>query len=170
MRRIIAVVGQGGKVTKKLEKTAYEVGKEIAKNNLIMMCGGRNDGIMHPAARGVAENGGISVGIIPESDLSKTSEYITIPVVTGMGFARNQIISLSCDAMIVIGGGVGTLTEVAYAYAYGKPIIYVEGTGGLVEPFVGKYMDSKKKVKIVKASNAQKAVESALKLIERCGR
>jgi len=164
---IIAVVGQSGKISRKLERVAYEVGKEIAKRKAILVCGGRNEGIMDAVARGAYENNGITVGIMPESDKSRTSRFIKIPILTGMGFARNQIIALSCDAMIIVGGGIGTLTEVAYAYAFGKPLIYIEGTGGLIKNYVGKYMDNKKIVKIIKAGNAREAVELAFKLAKK---
>ncbi|MBI2499090.1 TIGR00725 family protein [Candidatus Woesearchaeota archaeon] len=155
---LIAVVGHGDNAKKIHLKMAYKLGKEIAKKDHILLCGGRIEGIMGAAIKGCSDAGGISVGILPDSDLSKTSKHLKIPILTGMGFARNQIISLSCDGMIVVGGGVGTLTEVAYAYAYGKPIVFMKDSGGLVEQFSNKYMDEKERVKILEASTPEEAI------------
>ncbi len=165
MKRIlIAVVGHGLHAKKKHLKLAEEVGKEIAKRGGVVLCGGRSEGIMDAVAKGCKSMNGLVIGILPESDRSKVSKYVNIPIITGMGFARNQILALSCDAMIVIGGGVGTLTEMAYAYAYSKPIIVLKGTGGLSEKFVGKYMDEKRRIRVRSAKNARSAVELAFKL------
>jgi len=164
---LIAVVGHGLHANENHIKAAERVGKEIAKKDGIVICGGRPYGIMDAVARSVKKEGGITVGILPETDHSKTSKYVDIPILTGMGFARNQILAFSCDAMIVIGGGVGALTEVAYAYVYSKPIIVISGMEGLPAKFIGKYMNEKKKVKIIGAKNAKEAVELAFKLIEK---
>jgi hypothetical protein len=128
---LIAVVGHGMHAKEIHSKTAEELGREIAKKDWIVICGGRKEGIMEAVAKGVKKEGGISIGILPMADNSDTSEYINIPILTGMGFARNQIIAFSCDAMIIVGGGVGTLTEMAYAYRYSKPIVVITGLGGL---------------------------------------
>jgi len=164
---LIAVVGHGLHAKNEHLRVAEEVGREIAKRNGIVVCGGHNFGIMDSVARGVNSENGISIGIIPEDNLSKTSKFIDIPIVTGIGLARNQIIALSCDVMIVIGGGVGSLTEVAYAYRYSKPIIVIKNLSSIAEEYVGKYMDEKKSVKIVGANNAKEAVELAFKMIKK---
>jgi len=163
---VIGVVGHGTHATKIHEEVAKRVGELVAKRGGIVVCGGRNEGVMDAVARGVEEAGGISIGILPEADLSRASSHLTVAIPTGMGFARNQIIALSCDGMIVIGGGVGTLTEVAYAYAFSKPIVVIENLGGLVEQFIGRYLDKKERVKLVGAKTPEEAVELIFKLIE----
>jgi len=164
MRPVIAVVGHGKNAGPIHIKLAYEIGRSIAKKGGVLLCGGKAEGVMGAAAKGASEQGGIAVGILPESDKSKTSKFLTVPILTGMGFARNQILGFSCDAMIVVGGGVGTLTEVAYAYACKKPIIYLKPVNGLLKQFSGKYMDEKKAVKILEANGPEEAVEMAFKL------
>jgi len=164
---LIAVVGHGLHAKNEHLRVAEEVGREVAKRNGIVVCGGHNFGIMNSVAKGVHTENGITIGIVPEDNLSRTSKFIDIPIVTGMGLARNQIVALSCDAMIVIGGGVGSLTEVAYAYQYSKPIIVIKNLGSLLEQYIGKYMDKKKNVKIIGAYNAKKAVELAFKMIKK---
>lgn len=168
MRRpLIAIVGHGMHAKEEHIKVAEEVGREIAKKGGIVLCGGHSFGVMDAVAKGVQSENGLTIGIIPEDNLSKTSKYVDVPIVTGIGYARNQIIAFSCDAMIVVGGGVGSLTETAYAYRYSKPVIVIEGLGSIVEQYIGKYMDEKKAIKIVGAKNAKEAVELAFKLISK---
>jgi hypothetical protein len=163
---LIAVVGHGTHAKKEHIKIAEEVGKEIAKREGIIICGGHNLGVMEAVAKGANSENGITIGIIPEDDPSKTSKYVDIPILTGIGLARNQIIALSCDVMIVIGGGVGSMVEAAYAYRFSKPIIVIKNLGSMVEQYVGKYMDDKRIVKIIGTDDAKEAVDTAFKLIK----
>lgn len=166
-RPLIAVVGHGIHAKEEHIKTAEEVGREMAKKGGVVLCGGHSFGIMNAVAKGAQRENGMTIGIIPEDDLSKTSKYVDVPIITGISFARNQIIALSCDVMIVIGGGVGSLTETAYAYRFSKPVIVIEKLKSIVEPYIGKYMDEKKTVKILGAKNAKEAVELAFKSIKK---
>ena len=163
---LIAVIGHASHAKEIHLKTAYEVGKEIAKSGAILLCGGNPEGVPDAAAKGASESGGTVVGISPGVDRTTSSQYLTIPIYTNMGFARNQILGLSADALIAIGGGVGTLTEMAYSYAYKKPVIVIEGLGGIPEQYIGKYLDEKKTVKILGAKTPKDAVEMAKKLAE----
>jgi len=167
MKKIIGIIGHDKHAKKIHLEIAEEVGKEIALRGGIVLCGGNNGGVPNAVAKGVKQNNGLTVGISPDSDLTNFSKYIDIPILTGMGFARNQIIAFSADALISIGGGVGTFCEMAYGYAYSKPIVVIKGLKGLPEPFVGKYMDDKKKVKILGVNSAKDAVELAFKLIKK---
>ena len=85
---------------------------------------------MEAAARGASEEGGLTVGILPESDTSQMNPYIDIPIVTGIGYARNSIVAYSGDALIAVGGKLGTLSEIAYGLMQFKPVIGI-GTWGL---------------------------------------
>ena len=165
-RPMIGVIGHSIHARRIHLEVAEKIGKLIAKKGGIVVCGGRNVGVMDAVARGVKKEGGICIGILPESDLSQASEHLTIAIPTGLGYARNQIVALASDVVIVIGGGVGTLTEMAYAYNAGKPIIVIEGLDSIGEQFIGKYMDEKKKVKIRGVRTPEEAVELAFKLIE----
>ncbi|MFH1432353.1 MAG: TIGR00725 family protein [archaeon] len=165
-QKIIAVIGHASHAEKRHIDTAYEVGKEIAKQGAILITGGNSVGVPNAAARGAKCAGGISIGITPSSDGHDTSQYLTIPIHTGMGFARNQILGLTADALIAIGGGVGTFCEMAYSYVYKKPIIVITNQGGLPEQYAGKYLDEKKTAMIHEAKTPKKAVELAIKLTE----
>jgi uncharacterized protein (TIGR00725 family) len=106
----------------KLAQTAYTVGKLIAENGAVLICGGMG-GVMEAACRGAVEAGGITVGILPGSSAKDGNKYLSIPVVTGIGYARNSIVVQSSQALIAIGGKYGTLSELAYAAQFGVPVV-----------------------------------------------
>lgn len=119
---IIGVMG-GGTATPKDMAAAYELGRLIAKEGWILLNGGRNGGIMDASAKGAADHGGITVGILPDENNASVSEYIKIPVLTGMGNARNAINVLSSNVVVACPGGAGTLSEIALALKCGKTVI-----------------------------------------------
>ena len=101
---------------------AEQVGREIAKKGGILVCGGLT-GVMEGAARGAQSEGGLTIGILPGENARDANPHIDIPIVTGIGKARNSIVVLSSDAVIAVHGKYGTLTEIAYALHYGVPIV-----------------------------------------------
>jgi len=101
---------------------SYEIGKYIAKNKWILISGGKG-GIMEDVSMGAAEEGGIVIGILPDSDFNSANRFCNIVIPTGIGYARNLTNILSGDVIIAIGGKSGTLSELAYAWQFGKPII-----------------------------------------------
>lgn len=119
-KKIVAVIGASEGTGKDLD-SAREVGALIAERGWTLICGGLT-GVMEEASRGAAEAGGTSVGILPQADASHANRFVTIPIATNMGHARNMIIVHSADAVIAIGGGHGTLSEIAVALKLGKPV------------------------------------------------
>ena len=103
-------------------KNAEIAGREIAKRGGIVICGGLS-GIMEAASRGAKLENGLVVGILPGSDPQAANEFIDIPVVTGLGEGRNLIVVKSSEALIAIGGGFGTLSEISFALRLDIPII-----------------------------------------------
>jgi len=101
---------------------AYKVGQMVAERGAILYCGGLG-GVMEASAKGAVSKGGITVGILPGANTSDANEYITIPVVTGMGHARNVILVRSSEALIAISGSHGTLSEIALALKMWKPVV-----------------------------------------------
>lgn len=148
MKKMIAVIG-GRRVQKELLREAEKVGRLIAQKGLVLICGGLN-GVMEAVAKGAKAEGGITIGILPQDHKRDANEYIDIPIVTGMGIGRNVIIARTGDALIAIGGEYGTLSEIAFALQLDKPVIGI------------KTWDIKG---IIKAENAEEAVDNALKLI-----
>ena len=104
------------------EKLAEEVGRELARRGATLICGGL-EGVMQAACRGAHSEGGLTVGILPGNRRQDANPYVSIPIVTGMGYARNPIVVRSGQAVIAIGGSYGTLSEIAYAFQDGIPVI-----------------------------------------------
>lgn len=104
------------------KKLAFEVGVEIAKAKAILICGGLG-GVMEEAARGAKSQGGLTIGILPGTDRTTANPYIDIPIVTGLGEARNIIIVRSSQVIIAIEGSYGTLSEIAFCLKLNVPLI-----------------------------------------------
>lgn len=121
MRTAIGVIGTG-EASEEEVNAAFEVGREIARRNCILVCGGMT-GVMEAACRGAKSGEGLTVGIIPGETKAEANPYVDIPVVTGIGHARNIIVVRSSDAIIAIGGSYGTLSELAFALRLKIPII-----------------------------------------------
>lgn len=120
---LIGVIG-AGECSDEVKNNAYLVGKTIAENGGIMVCGGLG-GVMEAAAKGAKENSGITIGILPSVEKSNANKFIDIVIPTGMGKARNIIIVNMADALVALPGKYGTLTEIAFALHMNKPIISV---------------------------------------------
>jgi len=102
---------------------AQRLGGLIAKEGWILLNGGRASGIMEASARGAKENGGLTIGILPGNDPAWASEYIDIPILTGIGFARNYINVLTSEVVVALPGRTGTISEIALALNIGKKVI-----------------------------------------------
>src|SRR5216117_1994365 len=120
-RTIIAVVG-GSTCTSEEAEWATAVGRLIAKGGAVLLCGGLG-GVMEAAARGAQQAGGLTLGILPGADPNEANPYIDVPLATGMGEMRNALIVRAAQAVIAIGGGWGTLSEIALAQRIGTPIV-----------------------------------------------
>ncbi|MBD3307683.1 TIGR00725 family protein [candidate division KSB3 bacterium] len=125
-RPIIGVMGAGDHATETAMRHAYTLGTLIAQKGWILLNGGRNAGVMEASAHGAKEAGGLIVGILPDADRHRASEYLDIPIVTGLGSGRNTINVLSSDVIIACQGGAGTLSEIALAVKAGKPVILLD--------------------------------------------
>lgn len=109
------------------EANARRVGQLLAENGAIVICGG-GVGVMAAVARGVRERDGLVIGIRPGPDRTDASPDLSAVIVTNLGEARNAVIVWSADAVIVIGGSWGTLSEVALAKRRGGvPVISLAG-------------------------------------------
>jgi uncharacterized protein (TIGR00725 family) len=109
IRPQIAVIGPGN-ATPGEAADALEVGRLIARNGAVLLCGGKG-GVMEAACRGAHEEGGVTIGIIP--DTGNGNPFLSMVIRTGLGNARNAVLVLSADAVIAIGGAYGTLSEIA---------------------------------------------------------
>jgi hypothetical protein len=114
----VAVIGPGDEPT----VAAAEVGRLLAERGAVLVCGGRG-GAMEAACRGAKEAGGVTVGILPGSDRSQANPFVDLVLPTGLGEARNALVVGAADVVIAVGGGYGTLSEIALALKAGKRVI-----------------------------------------------
>ena len=112
----------GGECSAEEAELAEEVGRELARQNIILVCGGLG-GVMEAACKGASSQGGTTIGIVPGDSRRLANPYIHIPIVTGMGHARNVIVVKSAQAVIAIGGSYGTLSEISHALENNIPVI-----------------------------------------------
>jgi len=153
--RQLAVIG-AAEIDGALDALAFDVGQAIARSGSILLCGGRT-GVMEAAARGARSIGGQTIGILPGASTheSAPNRHIEVAIFTGMGQARNQVLVLSADAVIGIGGGWGTLTEIGLALKHRIPVILL-ASWQLERP------DSRPEPLLQPATSAQQAVTMAL--------
>ncbi len=124
MHYYIGIIG-GSVCSREIMEIARIVGAEVAKRKGVLICGGRS-GVMEAASEGAGKEGGISIGILPGEKRSEGNPYLTYSIVTGMKEGRNIIIARSCDALIAIDGGYGTLSEIALGLRLGKPVVGIK--------------------------------------------
>jgi uncharacterized protein (TIGR00725 family) len=110
---------------------AEEIGRWLAEMRLTVICGGRQ-GVMEAVCRGAASKGGISIGLLPDADPSLANPYVTVPIATGIGEARNALIARAAFCLVVIGNSHGTLSEVALGLQFGKKVVGIAGAAEVI--------------------------------------
>jgi uncharacterized protein (TIGR00725 family) len=153
-KRLIAVIG-GNQCSSQEAQVAEEVGRELARQGAILVCGGLG-GVMEAACRGASSEGGITIGILPGDSRQAANPYVQIPIVTGLGYARNIAVVKSAQAVIAVAGSYGTLSEISHALQSGIPVIGVN-TWSLSR-------NGQQDNSIIPAHNPTEAVNKALNL------
>ena len=121
---IISVIGESN-ARPHIAALAEQVGKELAERGVAIVCGGLG-GVMEAACRGAKSVGGTTIGILPGDSPLSANEYIDIPIITGMGYARNSVVAKTGISVIAVGGAYGTLSEIGHALGDGVPVIGLE--------------------------------------------
>lgn len=122
----MAVSGPGGPLPTDLEAVAVEVGAALAQDGIVVVTGGL-DGVMAAAAQGAQQSGGAVIGLLPGNDPAAGNEYLTTALATGLGQARNALLTRVVDGLIAVGGSWGTLSEIALATRASKPVVCIRG-------------------------------------------
>jgi len=120
----IAVCGAGDGAGEDELSAAEEAGAAIAEAGAVLVCGGLG-GVMEAACRGTRSKGGLTVGLLPGTDRDAANGWVQVALPTGLGEARNALIVRAADVVVAIGGGWGTLSEIALARKMGKPVVGV---------------------------------------------
>lgn len=117
----VAVIGpREGSASER--EAAYALGAGLAGLGLTLLCGGKS-GVMEAACAGAASQGGLSIGLLPEGEWQAANPFVAVPIATGIGVARNAIIARAALALIAVGGGYGTLSEIALGLQFGRPVL-----------------------------------------------
>jgi uncharacterized protein (TIGR00725 family) len=156
-RAWIAVVGPGSAEPDELA-AAEEVGASVASAGCGLVCGGLG-GVMEAACRGARSEGGLTLGLLPGADRDAANGWVVVAVPTGLGEARNALVVRAADAVVAIGGGWGTLSEVALAMKTGAPVV---GLGTWEPTLRGEVVEG-----IVAVDEPRAAVDEALRLAGR---
>ena len=150
-------------------KFAKRLGKLIAESGNILVYGAEKDytSLSTEAAKVASKYGGITVGVAGGKDKNVYGEFRpTVLINSGLeiGGGREFTLVLSCDVIIAISGGSGTLTEMAIAYQAGIPIIVVDKFGGWAEKLSDKYLDDRNRLKCVRVSSPKEALDNAIEI------
>lgn len=156
MRRIISVIG-AGTCTRREFNLAHEVGRLLAARGIALACGGLF-GVMEAACMGAKDAGGTTIGFLPGTSREDANRYVDLAIPTGLRDARNMIVATCGDAVIAVGGKLGTLSEIALALKRGIPVV------GL---FTWKLdPDRLFETRVPAASSAEEAVDLAVRLAD----
>lgn len=168
----IGVMGSSAdlKYSSQLEEVALEIGELIAKNNNILIYGAEKDydSLSTIASRGAKKIGGTTVGItygLEKNIWNKDSTDIIISTGLERGGGREFVLINSCDVIITIAGGSGTLTEIAMAYQLNIPVIALVGFGGWTDKLANTFIDKRNRLKIISVKNPSEAVNEAIRLV-----
>lgn len=129
LRQPVAVIGPREASNAQLA-AAEQVGATLARIGFTVVCGGRQ-GIMEAVCRGVAAEKGISIGLLPDTEAAAANPYVTVPIATGLGEARNAIVARAGFCLVVIGDSYGTLSEVALGLQFGRPVFGLLGAASV---------------------------------------
>ncbi len=159
-RPVVAVIGNGTAQARALE-VAEEVGRLIVEHGYRLVSGGLG-GVMEAASRGAhsaaAYREGDVIGMLPGGLAAAANPYVDIAIPTNMGYARNVLVVGMADAVIAIGGGSGTLSEMAMAWQLGRVLVGLEVDGWSAK-LAGSAIDDKRPDAVLRAGSAAEAVE-----------
>ncbi len=164
----VAVVGYSGPVNEppvsEVAEVSKELGRKLAEEGHIVITGGR-DGVMELVSKAAKMAGGLVIGILPKREgEGYVNPYLDVPVYTSMDFQmRSHILVHSAEAVVSIGGEIGTAVEILLAYASGKKLIFLKGTGGWTDRFTsvlidGKFLDNRKTAAVLQAESVDEVI------------
>jgi uncharacterized protein (TIGR00725 family) len=120
IREPVGVIGPR-EATPEMLRVAEEVGALLGRSGLTLLCGGRG-GVMEASCRGAVAAGGLTIGLLPETDPSLANPHVTVPIATGIGEARNALIARASRCLVAVGNSYGTLSEIALGRHFGKVV------------------------------------------------
>ena len=166
-RKVMAVVGGGSSLDADLEQLCADLGRGAVEAGFRVATGGLG-GVMAAVSRGAhgadCYREGDVIGILPGYDAGSANLDVDIAVPTGIGVARNVVLVSTADVVVAVGGGSGTLSELALAWQLGKPIVGLVAAGGWAAKLAGEPIDERRRDTIFSAETADQAVAQAVTL------
>lgn len=164
---MLAVIGQASPLGAALEDLCLDLGRSAVEAGFRVVTGGLT-GVMEAVSRGARSapswRDGDVVGVLPGYDRRAANPYVDLVIPTGMQIARNVIVVAMADVVVALGGGSGTLSEIAVAWQLGKPIIALPASGGWAARLTGEAIDPRRSDTIHGAASAEEAIALALAL------
>lgn len=124
MKRIVAVIG-GGNCAPEHYQRARAVGRLLAERDYVVLTGGLG-GVMEGACRGAREAGGLTIGVLPGLVRDEANPFVDLVLTSGLNEARNLLVATSGRAVVAIGAGLGTLSEIAFALKHGRIVVGID--------------------------------------------
>ena len=162
---VVSVIG-ASEIDKDIEKKTFEIGRLLAQNKFIVACGGLS-GVMEAVCKGVKEENGLTIGIIPSEEKSVANKYVDIVIPCPFSQARNIVVVLSGDACLAIGGKAGTLSEICFAWIYKKPIVALSSVKGWSSKIANQKLDDRRNDKIYGVETPQEAISKIKELLNK---
>jgi len=156
---------------KEIEAIAESVGRLVAESGNILVYGAEKDydSLSTTAARGAKRSGGLTVGVTygTGKDIWDTEGTTDVIISSGLerGGGREFVLVNSCDGVIAISGGSGTMNEMLVVYQLGIPVVVITGTGGWADEMTGRFFDARERMKAIPAKSAEEAVEKLLVIV-----
>jgi len=161
---VISVIG-ASEIDKDIEKKTFEIGRLLAQNKFIVACGGLS-GVMEAVCKGVKEENGLTIGIIPHENKSMANKYVDIVIPCPFSQARNIVVILSGDACLAISGKAGTLSEICFAWIYQKPIVALSSVEGWSSKIANQKLDDRRYDQIYGVETPQEAISKLKELLD----
>ena len=143
-KKIVTIIGGNSNISEHAQNQAFELGKKILDNGWLLCTGGRS-GVMESASKGARTSkkwtGTQIIGILPDGEKNAGNEYLDIIIPSGIGLTRNSLVVQTGDVCIAISGGAGTLSEIALAWQFKRPVAVMDKTGGWAEKMSGVKID-----------------------------
>ena len=143
----VSVFGSNSHIDEHTLTLAEDLGQLIVDLGC-RVCTGGLSGIMEAVSKGARSSekwtGNEVIGIIPQDDPTQANEFVDVVVPTGLGLYRNIMVARAGDACIAVSGGSGTLSEIAFAWQFRKPVAVMTGTGGWSDKLAGESLDHRR--------------------------
>jgi hypothetical protein len=164
MRRTVIGVMGGSEADERTTRQAHELGQLIAVNGWVLLNGGRPTGVMDASARGCQEAGGLTVGILFDQDREAACEHLDLVIPTGLGAGRNIVNVLASDVVVACRGQGGTLSEIALALRFERPVVLLDFDPGAA------FLDACGRGRWYLAASPREAVERVASLLREMDR